>query len=186
MENKFQIHTTLFNNVFIVERSSPIDSRGSFEKLFCSNELEPIWGERNIQQNNISFNLKAGTIRGFHYQVGEYCESKLVSCIRGSIFDVIVDVRKDSHTFGKWASFELSSKNNKAIFIPEGFAHGYQTLESDVIINYCHSGLYKKTHERGINVFDKVLNVNWPVKNFVISERDKTFPNLNNSDTVTL
>jgi len=183
-ESKFQICETSLSGLFLVERRANFDSRGSFEKLFCSEELKPIWGERVIQQNNLSLNTKAGTIRGLHYQVGEYSESKIVSCIKGRIFDVILDLRENSDTFGLWASFELSFENKKSVFIPEGFAHGFQTLEDDVIVNYCHSSSYSKPHERGVNVFDKKLNINWPIDNFSISERDNSLPNFDNSSRV--
>lgn len=184
MVNNFQIFNTFFEGVHIIERNSFLDNRGSFEKLFCCNELEAIWGFKNIHQNNISFNLKAGTIRGFHYQVGKFSEDKLVTCVKGSIYDVIVDVRKTSNTFGKWRAFELSSENKRAILIPEGFAHGFQTLEDEVIVNYCHSAEYNKTFERGVNVFDKCLNVNWPIEDFTISQRDEALPSLDNLDMV--
>ena len=174
----FKIKETSLNGVFLFERIAHVDQRGTFEKLFCSEELGDIWGKKKIKQSNISFSKNIGTIRGLHYQFGKYSECKLVTCIKGSIFDVILDLRTASDTYGSWRAFELTEKNRQTIFIPEGFAHGFQTLEDNVIVNYCHSAQYNKTHEGGVNVFDKKLNINWPIKKYILSKRDQAFPSL--------
>ena len=181
MSTNFKIKETSLEGAFLFERTTHLDERGAFEKIFCLEEMKEIWGERKIQQSNISFSSKIGTIRGLHCQFGEYSEAKIVTCIKGSIFDVLLDLRPASATFGRWLAFELTAKNKKAIFIPEGFAHGFQTLENDVIVNYIHSAQYRKAYEGGINVFDKSLNIGWPIKNFILSERDQALPNLKKS-----
>ena len=151
------------------------DDRGYFKETYRSSWLEQLGCTHDFVQDNISRSYQ-NTIRGLHYQK-EKAQAKLVQCIYGEILDVAVDLRTSSPTFGHYFSTILSEKNHKQLYIPEGFAHGFQTLEDDVIVNYCHSSRYSKPHERGVNVFDKRLNINWPIDNFSISERDNSLPN---------
>ena len=135
---------TKFNEAFLINFSPFSDKRGSFFRFYCENEFK----NKNINvkwvQMNHSINEKKGTLRGMHFQAEPYSEIKLVRCIKGSVFDVIVDLRKDSDTYLKWQSFELSSVNNNAILIPKGFAHGFQTLEKNSELIYLHSEFYNK------------------------------------------
>lgn len=128
---------------------------------------------------NHSYTKQVGTIRGMHYQLPPFNEIKMVRCIRGSVFDVIVDIRKDSPTFLKWVGVEISANNKKMIYIPAGFAHGFQTLEDDCELIYQHSALYMPAVEGGIRYSDALVNINWPLKLSSISERDKQHELLN-------
>lgn len=142
------------------------DIRGSFIKLQSpSKQME------SLDSVAISFNPKVGTIRGLHFQVEPAAEEKLVSCINGAIFDVIVDLRPNSPTFGKWTSFELSKENSQQAYLPKGIAHGFQTLVQDSIVHYSLSASYSPSSSYAINPFGD-LGINWPLKVDSISERD--------------
>ena len=151
-----------------------IDSRGSFRRLLCRNELENIGLQKEIVQVNHSITQKKGTVRGMHFQHPPHSEVKLIRCIRGSVYDVIVDIRKGSPTFLKWCSAFLSLENNKGIFIPEGFAHGFQTLEDNTELIYFHTELYNKKSEGALNYSDPVLNITFPLPVTGVSDRDKS------------
>ena len=173
---------TKFKNAFLINFSSHTDDRGSFFRFYCENEFK----KNNINvkwvQINHSINKKKGTLRGMHFQVEPYSEIKLVRCIKGSIFDVIVDLRKDSDTYLQWQAFELSPENNNAILIPKGFAHGFQTLEKNSELIYFHSEYYNKEYERGLNFDDKSLNIKWPLKKIIISDKDSSHPKYNKNE----
>ena len=127
---------------------------------------------------NISFNRKKGTTRGLHYQIAPYEEAKLVRCTQGKVFEVIIDLRKNSETFLQWESIELDSKNHEMLFVPEGFALGLQTLEDDSEVCYQMSQFYKPEYSRGIKWNDKTLNISWPLNPTVISEKDSNLGTL--------
>lgn len=173
---------TKFKNAFLINFSSFTDDRGSFFRFYCENEFK----KNNINvkwvQMNHSINKKKGTLRGMHFQVEPYSEIKLVRCIKGSVFDVIVDLRKDSDTYLQWQSFELSPENNNAILIPKGFAHGFQTLEKNSELIYLHSEYYNKEYERGLNFDDKSLNIKWPLKKIIISDKDYSHTKYNKNE----
>ena len=148
------------------------DDRGWFVRLFCKNELLSINKSKNIKQINSSFTKKKGTIRGFHYQEIPYQEDKLVTCLQGDVYDVIVDIRPNSPTFGKWINTIISSEKMNAIYIPKGFAHGYQTLSNNCQILYFHTEFYKKESENGFSYNSPFLNIKWPLKITNISKKD--------------
>ena len=125
------------------------------------------------------FNKKKGTLRGLHYQINPFSETKLIKCVGGSVFDVAVDLRKDSPTFLKYFSINLNIESNYSILIPKGFAHGFQTLENNSSLVYFHSNYYNKDYERGIKFSDKLINIKWPIQNRIISKRDLSHPQLN-------
>lgn len=155
-------------------RLNPIgDKRGFFMRTFDINEfneygLNKIW----IQENH-SRSTQQGIIRGLHFQLPPFAETKLVRCINGAVLDVFVDLRKDSETFGKWDSIELSAENKKMIFIPRGFAHGFCTLTEESEVTYKVDNYYSKEHERGLIWNDPDIGINWPVENPVLSEKDQ-------------
>lgn len=155
------------DGVKITEMKLVNDARGSFTKFHpyieLSNQLDSI---------AISFNPKIGTIRGLHFQVEPFAEEKLVTCLHGSIFEVIVDLRPNSITFGKWASFELSKENSQQAYLPRGIAHGFQSLAPDSVVHYCLSASYSAESSYAINPFGD-LGINWPLEAYSISERDK-------------
>lgn len=148
------------------------DHRGGFARLFCQREFEPYCGQGSIRQINQSFNRERGTVRGLHYQSPPYAEIKIVRCVAGSIFDVVVDLRRGSSTFLHWLGFELSAENRQALLIPQGCAHGFQTLADDCEILYFHSEYYTPGAEGGIRYDDPRLGIEWPLPPVNLSDRD--------------
>ena len=175
MEKKLNIKNTNFEGLFIIEPNIFEDNRGSFSRIFCENELSSIL-DFNIKQINHSVTSKRGTIRGLHFQYEPNSEIKMIKCVKGSVFDVVVDIRRNSETFLKVFSIELSEFNNKIIFIPKGFAHGFQALEDDTELIYLHSSLYKPSNEGALNPMDKILDITWPEDISNISEKDRNHP----------
>ena len=149
------------------------DQRGYLSRIFCHDELKKKNILINIKQINITLTKKKGTIRGLHYQLPPYSETKMVSCIKGKIFDVIVDLRKNSSTYLKSYKEILSAKNQKSLIVPKGFAHGFQSLQDNCEILYFHTENYNPNYEDGINYNDPILSIKWPLKKTKISIRDK-------------
>ena len=161
------------NGVFKITKNKFSDDRGDFFRLFCEQEFKDQNISNNLNQINLSTSAQKGTVRGLHYQTSPFSEQKIVTCIKGKIWDVAVDIRKESPTYLKWISLELSAENYTSILIPEGFAHGFQTLESNSEILYFSSKPYMKEFEKGINPLDKKIKINWPLKISNISSKDK-------------
>jgi len=157
------------------------DSRGWFARTYCKNEFEQIGHTKEWLQINHSFTVQQGALRGMHYQLPTFAEIKMVRCIAGAVYDVIVDLRNGSPTFLKWFGTELSAKNKKMLYIPEGFAHGFQTLAPDSELIYHHTELYTPGAEAGVRYDDPLVGINWPEKPTDISDRDKQHPLLNKS-----
>jgi len=158
---------------YIIEPDPLIDERGFFARTFCRQEFAAHGLNPDAAQCNISFNKYKGTIRGMHYQLQPYAEAKLLTCIRGVIYDVIIDLRKTSETYMQWSAIELSEENKKMLYIPEGFAHGFQTLEDNSAVYYQMSESYHPEHARGIRWDDPAFLINWPdVPDRIISEKD--------------
>jgi dTDP-4-dehydrorhamnose 3,5-epimerase len=149
------------------------DERGRFARLFCADELKEIGHTKPIVNINYSYTKDKGTIRGLHFQYPPDCEIKIVKCIRGAIWDCIVDIRKDSPTFLKWEAVELTAENNRMIYVPEGFAHGFQTLTNDVELIYFHTAFYVQKREGGLRFDDPILNIDWSLPPQNVSDRDK-------------
>ena len=175
MEKKLNIKNTNFEGLFIIEPNIFEDNRGSFSRIFCENELSSVL-DFNIKQINHSVTSKRGTIRGLHFQYEPNSEIKMIKCVKGSVFDVVVDIRRNSETFLKVFSIELSEFNNKIIFIPKGFAHGFQALEDNTELIYLHSSLYKPSNEGALNPVDRILDITWPEDISNISEKDRNHP----------
>ena len=154
------------------------DNRGAFLSLFKGDhpQLNKIWGKRNIKQINMSINKKKGTVRGMHYQKEPFQEAKIVNCIKGKIYDVLVDIRKNSPSYLEVFKFVLSAKENSALFVPEGYAHGFQVLEDDTQLLYFHSENWNASHDSGIRWSDPKLLIQWPYEITEISIRDQTHP----------
>ena len=167
---------TVLKGSYIIDLEPIVDERGWFVRTFCKDEFLRIGHTAEWVQLNHSFTKKKGTIRGMHFQLSPFAEIKLVRCISGAVFDVIIDLRKSSSTFLQWFGVELSAENKKMIYIPEGFAHGFQTLSGDCELLYHHSALYTPGFEGGIRYNDKLVNINWPKKVTEISKRDKQHP----------
>ena len=166
---------TELKGAFIIEPEPLEDERGFFARTWCRKEFEQHGLNCNVVQCNISFNRNKGTLRGMHYQASPFEEAKLVRCIMGAIYDVIVDLRPDSKTFMCWIPVELSAENRKMIYIPEGFAHGFQTLENDTEVFYQMSEFYAPEYVRGVRWNDPKFNIEWPDGIRIISAKDKIF-----------
>lgn len=153
------------------------DERGFFARSFCQMELENIGVNFCVKQTNISYNRKRNTIRGMHYQIAPFEESKIVSCTSGSIMDYVIDLRIGSATYCKWISVELNARLFNSIFIPKGFAHGFKTLEDDTVVSYLMGEYFHKDAARGIRWNDPHFNIDWGgLDDFTISEKDNSYP----------
>ncbi|MEJ6776555.1 MAG: dTDP-4-dehydrorhamnose 3,5-epimerase [Crocinitomicaceae bacterium] len=164
--------------LFTVQNELFQDDRGYFTRTYCREEFENGGIFEGFVQMNQSFNKLKGTLRGMHYQTGNFSEAKFVRCVKGAIFDVVIDLRQESETYLQTFSIELSDINNKGLYIPTGFAHGFQTLCDDTIVLYCHSNRYSPGNESGIPYNDPLLNINWPLPISKISDRDKSYNKL--------
>ena len=175
--SKFKEIKTNFDGLVRIERTPIGDHRGFLERLFCVSNIKA-WKNRKIFQINRTKTLQAGVIRGLHFQYPPFSECKYVTCLKGRVFDVALDLRLSSSTYGQCYKLELDSEKRNALIIPEGFAHGFQTLTTNVEMFYIHSAIYNSEYESGINAFTKDLSIQWPQVCSDISERDKVFPNL--------
>jgi dTDP-4-dehydrorhamnose 3,5-epimerase len=165
---------TKFPGAYLINLDKIEDDRGFFSRMWCRNEFRKVGIDQSFVQANIGYSAKEGTLRGCHYQTAPYEESKLVRCIAGEIFDVIIDVRADSPTYTEWQSFYLKSTEYNSLFIPKGFAHGYLTLKDNTEIFYLVSQYYTPEAEKGIRWNDPVIGIQWPVDSpRVISEKDR-------------
>ncbi len=169
---------TKFEGAFLIELEALEDLRGFFARSFCKREFDKLGLNSKIAQCNLSFNKKKGTIRGMHYQVAAFSETKIVSVIKGAIWDVIVDVRESSPTYLQWEGFEISSENHHSLYIPEGFAHGFQTLENDTTVYYQIGNFYEPGAARGLLYNDPKLDIKWKALPVTISEKDLSYPEI--------
>ena len=172
---RFEETATDIQGLFVVSKKVRGDKRGYLERLLCINELRS-WANRPISQVNRTYTKKRGTMRGLHFQYPPYAEAKFICCLKGKVSDVALDLRKNSNTFGLALNIELDAQIHNAVFLPEGVAHGFQTLTDDVELLYFHSQAYAPKHEAGINILDPILDIKWKLPCGEISERDKNFP----------
>ncbi len=156
------------------------DERGFFARSWCRDEFRDRGLNPDLRQCNISYNLRRGTLRGMHYQQAPHAEAKLVRCTRGVIFDVIVDLRPESRTRGAWAGYELSADNHRMLYIPEGFAHGFQTCADACEVFYQMAASYHAPSARGVRWNDPAFGIRWPVPDPVVSGRDANYPDFAN------
>jgi dTDP-4-dehydrorhamnose 3,5-epimerase len=171
-----RFHKTPFSGLFVAETTPFTDERGSFVRLFCDQELAEIFGDRKVTQINQSITRSVGAIRGLHFQTAPYAEMKLVRCLEGRVWDVAVDLRKDSPTFLQWHAEELSPIDMKMMVIPEGFAHGFQTLEPNSRLLYLHTASYAPSAEGGVRFDDPMVDIAWPRDPVDFSNRDASHP----------
>jgi dTDP-4-dehydrorhamnose 3,5-epimerase len=167
---------TCLAGAFIIEPEPLADARGLFARTWCQRELEAHGLVARIAQCSTSFNQRKGTLRGMHYQVEPFAEVKIVRCTRGAMYDVIIDLRPESPTFARYFGAVLSADNRKAMYVPTGFAHGFQTLEDDTEVFYQISELYSPEHSRGVRWNDPAFAVVWPDDERTMSDRDRTYP----------
>ena len=163
---------TLLKGAFEIEPEIQKDDRGYFYRFFCKQEFSQVGLDKDWVQFNHSFTSRTGTIRGMHYQLPPFAETKLLRCINGKVYDVIIDLRHNSATYLQWFGTELSAENMKMLYIPEGFAHGFQTLTDHCELIYHHSAYYTPGAEGGIRFDDPAININWPLPVTQISNRD--------------
>lgn len=166
---------TKLKGAYIIDIKPFEDERGFFARAWCQREFEEHGLATQVVQVNLSHNKQKGTLRGMHYQLDPHAEAKMVRCIRGSIYDVIIDLRPDSPTYREWVGVELSASNHTMLYVPENFAHGFQTLEDDVEVLYQVSEFYTPGAERGIRYDDRAFNIEWPLDVTVISAKDSSW-----------
>ncbi len=167
---------TALQGAFIIELDKQEDERGFFARTWCQRAFIAHGLNPRLVQCNVSFNRRRGTLRGMHYQVAPYAEAKLVRCTRGAIYDVIIDLRPDSPTFTQWIAVELTADNHRMLYIPEQFAHGFQTLEDNTEVFYQMSEFYAPECARGVRWNDPAFAIAWPPAERIISERDRHYP----------
>ena len=167
---------TKIKGAFVVELEKYSDDRGFFSRAWCQKEFKEQGINSRFVQANIGFSKNSGTIRGIHYQIAPFEEAKLVRCIRGAIFDVVLDLRPELPSFKQWFGIELSDENRKMLYVPEGCAHGYQTLVDNTEVFYQVSQVYSPESERGIRWNDPEFDIEWPIdEDLVISEKDQNW-----------
>jgi dTDP-4-dehydrorhamnose 3,5-epimerase len=163
---------TRIKDVYIVDLDKREDERGFFARGFCKNEFEQHGLNSRVVQANISYNKFKGTLRGMHYQVAPSEETKFIRCTKGAVYDVIIDLRKGSETYKEWLGVELTDQNYRMLYIPENFAHGFQTLKDDSEVMYLVSEFYAPAQERGVRYNDPMFGVSWPLPVSQISTKD--------------
>lgn len=171
----FVLEKAPIDGLHVIQRQPIGDERGYLERMFCDDELKPIIDKHSIVQINHTMTGKAGTVRGMHFQHPPHAEMKLVSCLRGEVFDVAVDLRKGSPTFLNWHAEVLTETNHKTFVIPEGFAHGFQTLTEDCELLYLHTAAYAPDAEAGLDALDPRLAIDWPMPIAERSARDQQY-----------
>lgn len=169
-------HETRLKGAFVVELDKKEDDRGFFARAFCSREFEEHGLRPQVVQANMSYNHKRGTVRGMHYQVAPASEPKFIRCIRGAIWDVIIDMRPDSPTYLQHVGVELSADNRTAIYVPDMFAHGNQALTDGAELLYLVGEFYTPGCERGVRYDDPKIGIEWPLPVTVISDKDRGWP----------
>lgn len=171
--SKFKCQPLSLNGLYALSRVAVEDERGFLSRLFCLDELRQIGWRGEVAQINHTLTNRKGALRGMHFQLSPYSEYKLITCVRGEVFDVAVDLRLGSPTFLSWEYQVLSYQNLKSILIPPGFAHGFQALSDSAELIYCHSAPYKPSFEAAVNPRDPALSIEWPLEVSDISERDQ-------------
>lgn len=170
-----KFRNTDFQDVYIIDLEKIEDERGFFARAWDSAKFNELNLDSNIVQSNIVFTKKKGTIRGLHYQIPPFEESKLIRCTKGKIYDVILDLRPNSVTFKKWLGMQLSADRYEMIYVPKGFAHGYQSLEDDIEVFYHTTQSYSPNAEKGIRWDDPAFKIKWPLKASIISQKDSSW-----------
>ena len=166
---------------YLIKLTPFTDERGAYTRLFCQDEFKQIGFDKSIVQVNHSHNIQKGTLRGMHFQHSPHAEVKIIRCLQGKVYDVMVDLRENSPTFLKYFTVELSVAAYNAVYIPEGCAHGFQTLENDCQLLYFHTRFYNKASEGGIRYDDPMINIEWPLPPQNITDKDMAYPFLNHS-----
>jgi dTDP-4-dehydrorhamnose 3,5-epimerase len=161
---------------YCIELRPIADERGTFARRFCAATFRAHGLESDLVQRSISVNLRAGTLRGMHFQAPPHLEAKLIRCTRGAVFDVMVDLREGSATYGRWHGEELTAYNGRMLYVPKGFAHGFQTMLDDTELDYEITPAYVPGNDRGFRFDDPLLSIPWPVERVIMSDRDRALP----------
>lgn len=167
---------TTIPGAYVIEPERITDHRGFFARVWCNKEFQQHGLNSELLQSNVGFSYRKGTVRGLHFQAFPHAEAKIVRCTRGAIFDVVVDLRPDSPTYKKWFGVELTGDNGKMIYVPEGLAQGYMTLEDCTEINYHTSQFFNAETASGVRFNDPAFDIEWPMAPAVISEQDCNWP----------
>lgn len=170
--SRFDFNVVSLSDLWVVQRKVLEDDRGFLSRFYCAGEFAAAGMDKPVAQINHTLTRKKGAVRGLHFQYSPYAETKLVSCLKGEIWDVAVDLRRDSPTFLQWHAEVLSAENRKSLLIPEGFAHGFQALSDECELIYLHTAVYHKDSEGALNVSDPRLAIDWPLPISEISDRD--------------
>lgn len=171
-----KLHQTDIPEVYVIEYEPKSDERGSFTRIFCEQELATLGILFRIAQANLSVNVRKGILRGLHFQKAPRAEDKIVQCLRGRIYDVVLDLRSDSRAYGKWFAYELNASNLESLYIPKGCAHGFQTLTDQCEILYFMSEFYSPEHYAGVRWDDPSFGIEWPIANPTVSVQDQNWP----------
>jgi dTDP-4-dehydrorhamnose 3,5-epimerase len=171
-----QFHQTPLQGCYVIEPELIRDHRGFFARVWCRQELEQHGLKAELMQSNIGFSVRKGTLRGLHFQTGAHAEVKIVRCTRGAMYDVVVDLRRESATYKRWFGVELTAENEKMIYVPEGFAQGYLTLADNTEMNYHTSKLFDRGAATGVRFDDPQFGITWPIEIAVMSEQDRQWP----------
>jgi len=172
---------TKLKGAYIIDIEKRSDDRGFFARTWSLEEFAKTGLNTNLVQQNMSLTLKRGTLRGMHFQKAPYSETKIIRVTQGAIYDVIIDLRKESQTYRRWIGIKLTSDNYKMLYVPEGFAHGFVTLANNCEVSYLVTALYSPKFERGVRFDDPAFKIKWPVEIKYISEKDASFPNYKSS-----
>lgn len=176
------VQPTPLHKAAVIEMEPIEDSRGYFARTFCKKTLAEHGISFDMVQSNVAFNHHSGILRGMHFQIPPFCEDKIVSCFQGAIYDVIIDLNRESPTFGEWYGLTLSAENRLSLYVPKGFAHGYQTLTENASIHYMVSQFYTPSHESGVRWNDPAFSIKWPqMDGLVISAKDEQWGYFNKS-----
>lgn len=167
---------TELDGAWLVDQDPARDNRGFFSRVFCAREFAAHGLATNFVQHSLSFSASRGTLRGMHFQAEPHGEVKVVECVKGAIWDVIVDVRPQSRTLGRWKGFALNAENRRQLYIPEGLAHGFITLSDDTEVRYLISAFYEPSAARGFRHDDPAFAISWPLPVFAISDKDRGWP----------
>lgn len=178
MSERLRFSATKLPGLQTVDRLALHDARGWFERSYCFDTFKQAGLQKTIQQINRTKTLQKGSVRGMHYQLTPFAEAKVVSCLQGEVYDVAIDMRAGSLTFLQWHAEILSAENRRSLLIPEGFAHGFQTLSDDVEMLYFHTANYAPSSAGGVNPLDPKLAISWPLPFTEVSEQDKNLPML--------
>jgi dTDP-4-dehydrorhamnose 3,5-epimerase len=173
-----KINKTYFSDVYHFDLEPVEDNRGNFTRFFCKKTLRSLGINFKPKQASFATNIEKHTLRGMHFQLHPNSEQKIISCLRGSIWDVVIDIRKNSQNYSKWFAIELSEKKQNVLYVPRGFAHGYLTLTPNTHLIYIMDEYYNSKYSRGINWNDALIDIKWPTLPSKISSRDKNLPSL--------